>query len=141
MTSVTAQQQAPQSVSPAGEADEADEAAPTAEIRDLWTKHDKTTATSRRTREEARTLRLTLGERLSRMKSMLARPGRNGNWTSYLRANAMARASADRYVAGYQRSLESAQKRLTEAIPATPEEKAAALVRSLLPKLLKVLAT
>ena len=46
----------------------------------------------------------TLGELLYRRKQMLCRPGRNGEWSRWLRQERIARSSADRLVAQYAES-------------------------------------
>lgn len=122
-------------------AEEENEATLTSEIRTLWTSQARTTKNMSTTRKKLRDQRLQLGERRWQMKEILARPGRAGNWAAYLKLNHWPRATADRYVAQYLRSLAPAENRLTEAIPATPEEQACTLVRQLLPRLRRILSS
>lgn len=68
------------------------------EIRHLWAVHVAAKTTVKQTREELRTLRKRLSERLCQMKLLLARPGRNGGWSSFLRSQGIAKATADRLV-------------------------------------------
>jgi hypothetical protein len=42
------------------------------------------------------------------MKVLLAKPGRNGKWSEFLRENKIPRTSGDRLVAAYERSLNTA---------------------------------
>jgi hypothetical protein len=55
-------------------------------------------------RAEVRKADATLGELLFRMKRKLARMGRNGGWSAWLRQNGISRASADRLVLGFAES-------------------------------------
>jgi hypothetical protein len=111
------------------------------EILSLWVTHQVGKAVARKSNEELRTLRLDLGKKLYEMKSILARNGRGGGWTPYLRANGFARATADRLAHMHETSLEPETKCLAEAIPETTAEDVRRLVRSLLPRLRKVLTT
>lgn len=122
-------------------AEDADEAKLATEIRDLWANHVRTETESRRTLEELRAQRLLLGEKLACMKSRLARPGRSGAWAGFLKTNGWPRATADRLVQRYRRSLTPEEKRLTEAVSVIPAEEASALVQRLIPRLKKVLTT
>jgi hypothetical protein len=111
------------------------------EIQSLWAAHQVRSATAKHTKEELRTLRLDLGRKLFEMKSMLSRCGRAGGWAAYLRANALPRSSADRFVGRHETSLTTEIKRLGEAIPETTAEDVRRLVRGLLPRLRRVLTT
>jgi hypothetical protein len=111
------------------------------EILSLWVTHQVGKAVARKSNEELRTLRLELGSKLYEMKLILARIGRGGSWAAYLRANRLPRASANRLVDQYEDSLVPETKRLNEAIPETTAEDVRRLVRSLLPRLRKVLTT
>jgi hypothetical protein len=123
-------------------AENAIEAELTSQIRTLWIGQARTRENMSSTRKKLRSQRIQLGERLSQMKELLARPGRAGNWAKYLKLNHWPRATADRYVDLYERSLAPAENRLTEAIPAaSPEEQACALVRRLLPQLRRILTS
>jgi hypothetical protein len=92
------------------------------EILSLWITHRVGKAVARKSNEELRTLRLDLGKKLYEMKSILARNGRGGGWTPYLRVNGFARATADRLAHMHETSLEPETKCLAEAIPETTAE-------------------
>jgi hypothetical protein len=111
------------------------------EILSLWITHQVGKAVARKSNEELRALRLDLGRKLYEMKSILARTGRGGGWAPYLRANGLPRASADRLVDRHEISLDPERKRLSEAIAETTAEDVQRLVRSLLPRLKRILTT
>lgn len=107
----------------------------------LWITHQVGKAVARKSNVELRTLRLDLGKKLYEMKTILARTGRGGGWAPYLRANGLPRASADRLVDRHEISLNPERKCLSEAIAETTAEDVQRLVRSLLPRLKRVLTT
>jgi hypothetical protein len=111
------------------------------EILSLWVTLKVGKAVARKTNEELRTLRLDLGRKLYEMKTILARTGRGGGWAPYLRANGIARASADRLVDRHEASLDPETKCLGEAITEATAEDVQRLVRSLLPRLRRILTT
>jgi hypothetical protein len=74
-------------------------------------------------RGELRALGKTLGEALYFMKILLARPGRKGKWSEFLRERKIPRRSGDRLVAAYERSVRPAESCTHGAIPCpTPGE-------------------
>jgi hypothetical protein len=112
------------------------------EIKALWVQHKDAKIVAHRSGQEFRAIRLTLGERLHGMKALLARTGRGGQWASYLRAAKLPRATADRYVAGYEASQKpSAEKRLTEALCEPEPDATARYITQLMPKVRKALTT
>jgi hypothetical protein len=117
------------------------EAKLTNEIRTLWCFHQARNTTAKITKQELKTVRLNLGRKLCEMKSILARTGRGGGWAAYLRSCELPRASAERYI--YQHELASKPKSIESrgAISETNADDVRRLVRSLLPKLKKVLTT
>ena len=70
------------------------------DISDLWNWHVRAQNTVATTSEEIRAIRQALGERLHEMKQILARPGRNGQWSSFLQKHGIPQSTADRLVAG-----------------------------------------
>jgi hypothetical protein len=74
------------------------------EIRELWAEHADAQTTVRKTKAEIEVLRERLSKRLSQMKELLAKPGRKGGWSSFLRAEGIAKATADRLVRKLQES-------------------------------------
>ncbi|MGB6688526.1 MAG: hypothetical protein WBE76_11845 [Terracidiphilus sp.] len=112
------------------------------EIGRLWSAQKDRDATARRTREELKALRRSLAEHLHEMKGLLVQTGRGGRWASYLREHRIPRATADRYVNLHESTLASSgEKRLTEAIPTSTEERVHLLFGKLLPRLRSVLTT
>src|ERR1700685_3026324 len=67
-------------------------------ITNLWVAHANAKIAARATNGELRALRAKLGEQLSRMKQTLAKPGRGGQWSSFLSDRGIPRATADRLV-------------------------------------------
>jgi len=118
-----------------------DETALTAEITELWRRHTDHAVSMRNQSQSLRSLRDELGKKLAEMKQVLARPGRNGQWSGWLKERQIPRATADRLVAKHQRSLNPDRNRLTEAISEPTEEEIQTLVDKITPKLRQVLRT
>jgi hypothetical protein len=87
------------------------------DIELLWLAHRAMQITVTDYRQELRLLGQTLGEALFFMKILLARPGRNGKWSEFLREKKISRTSGDRLVHAYERSLHPAASRTHGAIP------------------------
>jgi hypothetical protein len=115
------------------------EAKLTGEIKSLWTAHRTNTATAKETKEELEALRFDLGEKLREMKAILARTGRSGGWAAYLRSHALPRASAERYIKQYETIFNPQKNRLTDTLSEPSADDVRRLVRSLLPRLRRVL--
>ena|SRR5208283_2464303 len=113
----------------------------TTDISDLWDCHVQAQNTVAITKEELRVIRQRLGERLHGMKRLLARPGCNGKWCSFLQQHGIPRTTADRLVAGHQRLLAPQTGRTSGAIHAPTLQDIERLFKSLRPKLAKVLTT
>jgi hypothetical protein len=93
------------------------------DIESMWIAHHSMHSTVGEYRQELRLLGKTLGEALYNMKVLLAKPGRNGKWSEFLRERKIPRTSGDRLVNAYERSLHPAASRTHGAIPCpTPEE-------------------
>src|SRR5271167_628129 len=75
------------------------------------------------------------------MKGLLAKPGRNGQWSSWLKERKIPRATADRLVAKHERSLNPDDNCLSEAISEPNEEEIRSLFDKVTPKLRRVLRT
>jgi len=99
-----------------------DEQELSAEIRTLWSAHNEAQAAAKQSKEELRAIPLELGRRLSEVKERVSRPGRGGRWTAFLAAHAIPRATGDRLVGRYAKTLGPQGNRLSEAIsePAKP---------------------
>ncbi|MGB6686269.1 MAG: hypothetical protein WBE76_00335 [Terracidiphilus sp.] len=112
------------------------------EIAQLWSAQRDYAATAGRTRDELKSIRATLAERLHAMKSLLVQTGRGGQWASYLREHRIPRATADRFVLVDVSILApTKEKRLTEAISASTEEMVHLLFERVLPRLRSILKT
>ena len=77
----------------------------TTDINDLWSVHVQAQNTVATTKDKLKVIRQRLGERLHEMKLLLARPGRNGQWSSFLQEHGIPRTRADRLIAGHLRSV------------------------------------
>jgi hypothetical protein len=112
------------------------------EISTLWSDHVRLSADRKVTSKELRLLRARLAQRLCEMKTLLARPGRGGEWRGWLRQHGIPRSSADRLVARYAETLctDTGEELPTGAIPEpampTAEKLAAAVWSSSLRKVL-----
>jgi hypothetical protein len=113
------------------------ETALTGEITKLWSSHELSTSSIRRTRTELEGLRYQLGERLSEYKSLLVRTGRNGKWMGFLRQAHIPRTTADRLVTKWQQPV----KRTTGAFKAPSNAEIGQMVKKLALKLERVLTT
>lgn len=114
----------------------------TEEIRLLWAAHQESRTASKQSKDQLKAVRDQLAEKLHAMKSLLVRTGRGSGWAAYLRSQKLARATADRYVLRHEATLNPPlEKRLTEAVSEPTEDDIRRLVRSLLPRLRRVLTT
>jgi hypothetical protein len=75
------------------------------EIRQLWAAHSQAEAAAERGKEESRAICLELGRRLAEAKERLARPGRSGAWSSFVRPQGLSRAEADGLVRRYRNAI------------------------------------
>ena len=78
----------------------------TQEIEQLWDAYREALDAAERSKNEAHGFLLEIGKRLSEAKERLARPGRNGGWSSFSRSAGLTRAEADGLVCRYRRSVE-----------------------------------
>ena len=108
-------------------------------ITSLWTAHQTAKGAARATRDELRALRIKLGERLSEMKEMLAKPGCAGQWSGFLREHQIPRATADRLVTRHERALNPDANCATEEISEPTEEDVRKLFATVWPKLRRTL--
>ena len=63
------------------------------EIGQLWEGHAQAKTTVTKTKEELKAIRELLSERLYELKQLLARPGRCGQWSSWLKERKISRAA------------------------------------------------
>lgn len=75
------------------------------------------------------------------MKQLLARPGRNGQWSPFLQNQGIPRTTADRLVAGHKRSLAPEANCVSDAIHEPTKQDIQKLFRSVWPRLAKTLTT
>jgi hypothetical protein len=111
------------------------------EIASLWSAHVNAKTTARATNEDLRNIRAKLGEQLCRMKDMLAKPGRDGQWSGFLRNCNIPRATADRLVARRQQSLNPDPNRLSDAVSEPTKPEIIKFFNSISPKLRRFLKT
>jgi hypothetical protein len=88
----------------------------TQEISNLWSNHVRLSTNHKTTAKELRLIRASLAERLFAMKTLLSRPGRGGQWHSWLRERGIPRSTADRLAARHAETLGTADNVPTGAI-------------------------
>jgi len=118
-----------------------DEAALTDQIVQLWQEQNDCKISIRHQTQNLRALRTELGKRLAEMKEVLAKPGRSGQWSSWLKERKIPRATADRLVTNYERSLSPDGNRLIESISEPTEDEIQKHFAKIFPKLRRVLRT
>jgi hypothetical protein len=89
------------------------------QIGELWSVHNQAQAAAAQSKEYLSEIRHQLGERLCEVKKLVARPGRGGGWSAFLAAQGIPRASADRYVQRYEKTLHPDSNCLDESIEST----------------------
>lgn len=111
-------------------------------IGDLWQVHLQAQTSMDKTRDGLKKVRTHLSRRLHQLKGVLSRPGRSGEWSSFLKSHGIPRSTADRLVRVYERTLSPEDKSCTaDAIVESVEVAMRRQVMSLWPKLSRVLAT
>lgn len=118
-----------------------DEADLSAEITELWRLHTDYKGTIKNQTSNLRSLRSELGRLLHQMKGLLARPGRNGQWSAWLKEREISRATADRLIAKHERSLNPETNCLTESISEPTEQEIQNLFAKVGPSIRRVLRT
>ena len=101
----------------------------------LWQIHNDFKTSLYQQSQDLHSLRVELGKKLASMKALLAKPGRNGQWSAWLKQNRISRATADRLVTKYERSLNPDGNCLSEAISEPTEEEIQTLLDTVAPKL------
>jgi hypothetical protein len=117
------------------------EIALTDQIVQLWQIHLDFRASIKNETQKFRSLRDELARHLSEMKQVLAKPGRNGQWSSFLKEHKIPRGTADRLVQKYERTLSTHANCLTEQLAEPTEEEIQKLFFKVFPKLRWVLRT
>lgn len=132
---------APMSETPQADNPSHDESVLTTGITQLWQAHREFQTSIKHETEKFRALRYELGKLLHQMKELLARPGRNGQWSAWLKERAIPRATADRLALKYEQSLHPHANCLTESISEPTEDEIEKLCAKIFPKLRRVLRT
>lgn len=118
-----------------------DESVLTSQIVQLWLVHQDCQSAIKQETQQFRSLRSELGKRLHQMKALLARPGRSGGWSAWLKERRIPRATADRLVTKFERSLNPDGNCLTAQFTEPTDQEIQSLLDKLLPKLRRVLKT
>lgn len=118
-----------------------DESILDAEITRLWQDHRDYQTAIRYQSQNLGILRSDLGKRLHQMKELLVKPGRGGQWSAWLKQRKIPRATADRLVAKYERSINPNGNCPTAQLAEPKEEDIQKLYESVSPKLRRVLRT
>jgi hypothetical protein len=112
-----------------------------AEIEQLWQVHNDYKTSIKHESQSLRALRVELGKKLAEMKQVLAKPGRGGQWSSWLKERKIPRATADRLVSKYECSLNPDGNCLTESISEPTEAEIQSLLDKIASRLRRVLRT
>jgi hypothetical protein len=132
---------APISETPQADGPLQDEGVLTTEIVQLWQVHGDYQKSIKHETEQFRALRNELGKLLHQMKELLARPGRNGQWSAWLKERAIPRGTADRLALKYERSLHPHANCPIEQLAEPTEEEIQKIFFKVLRKLRPVLRT
>jgi hypothetical protein len=119
-----------------------EEAALAKQIGQLWSSVQLKMLEIRRKSKERAAFKDNLARDLHRYKALLVHSGRFGKWSAFLRDNEIPRATADRYVEKWQRTLtQVVENRFAEPISPPTAEEVTRMVNRMKPKLLRVLTT
>jgi hypothetical protein len=113
----------------------------TVEIMQLWEFYCAFRGHLKADNQRLRTTRHDLSRMLFHMKQALAKPGRNGQWSAWLKEKEICRATADRLVQPYALSLNPDANCLTESTSEPTEAEIQRLVRNVLPRMSRMLRT
>jgi hypothetical protein len=112
------------------------------EIGELWQTHSQAQTSLNKSREELKAIRTQLSQKLHALKTVLARPGRAGEWSGFLQAQNIPRSTADRLVRNHEKALATGTGNCTaEQIPESTEVIVRRYLQGLWPRLSKVLTT
>ena len=110
-------------------------------ISDLWETRQCYENAIRGEKTGLRAVDHSLGQMLYRLKPILARPGRNGGWSSWLKKRGIPRASADRLVQRFAAHLPKQGESPQEAITEPTQQVIERLLTALWPRIEKTLTT
>ena len=114
----------------------------TQEIFELWSSHIRLSGDRRATAEELHQIRVALAAKLYKVKSLLSRPGRLGQWRGWLKQQNIPRSTADRLASRYGETLDGDSRNVPSgAISRSPEDSVEKLAKSVWQRFRKVLAT
>jgi len=112
------------------------------DVGNLWQIHSQAQSLLTKSRAEMKMIRGNLSHRLYELKSVLARPGRAGAWSSFLAAEKIPRSSADRLVRAHAKTLSIERNNcLSEHITEPVEATVRRYLLGLWPRLSRVLTT
>ncbi|MGA2632189.1 MAG: hypothetical protein ABSG54_18505 [Terriglobia bacterium] len=111
------------------------------DIACMWETHRSMQGSVKDSQKELRELGKTLGEALFFMKLLLARPGRNGKWSEFLREKKIPRTSGDRLVSAYERSVNPDANCTNGAIQSPTQDEVRKLCSAVWSRVGKKLAT
>jgi hypothetical protein len=131
--------QAPDPEIPQHDGESQTEAALTTEIVQLWQVHQDCQSAIKQETQQFRSLRSELGRLLHQMKALLAKPGRGGEWSGWLRERRIPRATADRLASKYERFLNPDGNCLTAQFTEPTEAEIQSLFDKIAPKLRRAL--
>jgi hypothetical protein len=127
------EEQTPTASDPAAEARLADE------IVALWQARGSAHGSIRKSQEELRAIRANLAEKLHGYKLLLSRRGCQGGWSSFLNAQRISRATADRLATAHEKSLTPAPGICVNEQILEPDQDIRRCVNRSWPKLSKLL--
>ena len=111
------------------------------EITQLWAVHTDAKTTVKKTKADLKAIRELLSERLFEMKQLLVKPGRSGGWSSFLRSEGIAKATADRLVRKHEESSDPQANVVREEVSLPTPADARRLFESVLPRLKQKVTT
>lgn len=125
----------------APDADTETEKTLTTAISELWSVHLEAQSVVTKTKEELKVIRHNLAAQLHAMKQLLAKPGRNGQWTCFLTQRGIPRTTADRLIAGHLRPIAPEPNGTDGAVSEYSIEDVEKFANAMWPKLAKTLTT
>jgi len=120
--------------------DDSDEDGLAKRIAELWSSDRHRQQEIRQNKDEIEYIRAELAQDLFRFKKVLAKSGRGGMWSDFLRRHRIPRSTADRYVSKVEAAKADANCP-TEAIFIPTAEQIAALVKKTRAKVVALLTT
>jgi hypothetical protein len=111
------------------------------EIRGLWLVHLETQTAAKKTKAELASIRQWLGKSLWCMKRLLAKQGRSGRWSEFLRSEGIAKATGDRLVRAHAQSINPEPNIISEEFSEPTEAQAERVFAAVWPRLKRELLT